>query len=159
MTVTYRSASSAATDAPLYIYFWASLEYHRMTPPTHSGAEDSVRLLLTRNLAHSFSCPWCQIHGISFERFPRPWQTVGPVSSPSYCADSSLDFFKEVRPLPELSRLWFACTVTSLAQTRPRSKPPPPIAHGISPRVPLCLESLFGPVQHEWLYRITPKII
>ena len=48
----------------------------------YDGAEDSFRFLLTKNPARSFSCPWWQVHGISFERFPWPWQTVGPVSGP-----------------------------------------------------------------------------
>ena len=52
--------------------FWASRDNHRMTPPSHSGAEDSVRLLLTKHSACFFSCLWCQVHGISFKRFPRP---------------------------------------------------------------------------------------
>ena len=42
-------------------------------PPTQGGAEGSVRLLLTKNLACSISCPNCQVRGISFERFPRPF--------------------------------------------------------------------------------------
>ena len=37
-----------------------------MTPPAYSAAEDSVRLLLTKNPARSFSYPWCQVHGILF---------------------------------------------------------------------------------------------
>ena len=31
---------------------------HRITPPAHSGAESSVRLLLTKNPARSYNCPW-----------------------------------------------------------------------------------------------------
>ena len=30
---------------------------------------------------------------------------------------------------------------------------------GVNPRVPLGPESHFGPVRHEWFYRIAPKII
>ena len=49
-----------------------------------------------------------------------------------------------------LRRPWFACKKgTSDEQTRP----------GKNPRVTLGLESHFGPVRHEWLYRIAPKII
>ena len=40
-----------------------------MTPPAHSGAEDIVRLLLTKNRpAPSVAL----VPSISFERFPRP---------------------------------------------------------------------------------------
>ena len=67
-----------------FFFFWANMEYHKMTPPAHGGAADSVRLLLTKNPSRSFRCPWCQVHGISLERLPRPWQTAGPVSGPSF---------------------------------------------------------------------------
>ena len=40
---------------------------------TVSTEWDSVRLLLTKNPARSFTFPWCQVHGISFERCPRPY--------------------------------------------------------------------------------------
>ena len=40
------------------------------------GPEGRVRLLLTKNPAVSFSYLNCQVHGNSFEWFPRPWQTV-----------------------------------------------------------------------------------
>ena len=40
--------------------------------PAPSGTKGSDILLLTKNPARSFSSPWCQIYGISFERFPRP---------------------------------------------------------------------------------------
>ena len=32
-----------------------------------------------------------------------------------------------------------------------------PSARGLSPRVPLGLESYLGPVRHVWLYRIAPR--
>ena len=35
-----------------------------------------------KNPTRYFSCPSCQLRGVSFERLPRPWQTVGPISSP-----------------------------------------------------------------------------
>ena len=52
--------------------------------------EGSVKVLLTKNSASSFSCPSCQSRGPSFKRFPRPWQTVGPVSGPFNGPESSL---------------------------------------------------------------------
>ena len=33
-----------------------------ITPPARGGAEDSVRLLLTKNPVCFFFCPWCHIH-------------------------------------------------------------------------------------------------
>ena len=33
------------------------------------------------------------------------------------------------------------------------------LPRGVNPRVPLGLEPQFGPVRHEWLYRIAPKIV
>ena len=38
-----------------YLFFWVSREYRQMTPPAHNGAEDSVRLLLTKIPVRSFS--------------------------------------------------------------------------------------------------------
>ena len=40
----------------------SGLGNHRITPPVQSGAESSVRLLLTKNPACSFSCP-CRYAG------------------------------------------------------------------------------------------------
>ena len=60
-------------------------------------------------------------------------------------------------PLPELRLPLFACTVTSDEQMRPGREPRP--AYGVNPRVLCSLESHFGPVSHEWLYRIARKII
>ena len=40
-----------------------------------------------------------------------------------------------------------------LTKTEPR-----PPAHGVNSCVPLDLESHFGPVWREWLYRIAPNI-
>ena len=81
----------------------------------------------------------------------------GQVTGPYHCADSSLAFFKEVGSSSVLRRRRFTFTVTSDEQTRLRSEPQLP-AHGVNRRVPLGLESHFGPVRHEWLYRIAPKI-
>ena len=126
-----------------------------MTLSAHSRAENSVRLLLTSNPARSFSYPRCQVNGISFERFRRLCQTVGPISGPFDSADLSFTLLKRWRPLPQLRCL--CCTVTSDEQTRPGNEPRHSV-HGVNPRVPLDLESHFGPIRHEWLYRIAPKI-
>ena len=80
--------------------FWANRENHQITSPVHCGAEDSVRLLITKN-------------SVSFERFLRLWQTVGPVAGPSQFADFSLAFLKRWGRFPELHRRRLACTVTS----------------------------------------------
>ena len=60
--------------------FFFSVQNPPLNPPAHGGAEGSVRLLLTRNSACSFSCPRCQVrgHGVSFQRFPQPWQYDTP---------------------------------------------------------------------------------
>ena len=64
-----------------YSFLWSGLgsfvflafrECHGMTPPAHGEEEDSVRLLLTENPRTVLGCSWCQVHGISFEQFPRP---------------------------------------------------------------------------------------
>ena len=49
-------------------FSWASRENFGMTGGViaQGGAEDSVRLILTKN------SPWCQVYGFSFEQFPRP---------------------------------------------------------------------------------------
>ena len=76
---------------------------------------------------------------------PWPWLTVGPISGPSHCTETSLAFFLKWGPLPVLHRFWFACTATSDEQTRPGNEPRP-TAHGVNPRVPLGLESHLGTV-------------
>ena len=138
-----------ALDYFCFIFCGENLQNVEFRPRWKTWAEGSVRLLLTKNPACSCNCPWW-VHGISFELFPRPWQTVGPISGPSRIADSSLTFLKEVGPLPELRRQWFACTGMSDEQTCPGSEPPMS-ARGVNPRVPFGLTSHLRPVKHEWL--------
>ena len=122
------------------------------------SSNDACRPWRSGRQCQTLSLPWCQVRGISFEWFPRPCQTVGPVSGPYPFADFGVAFFEEVGPLQELRRLWFACTVTFDEQTRPGSEPHS-LAHDLNPRVPLGLESHFRPGRHEWFYRLAPKII
>ena len=106
----------------------------------------------------SCNCPWYHVCGISFERFSRPWQKVGPLSGPSGVADSSLAFFKEVGSssgvTPSLVRLhmhvWWADASRKQTSTPVRRKPPCLAWSGVSPPVPARL---------EWLSRIAPRII
>ena len=77
-----------------------------MTNPAHGMLVVCGRQCQTstdKNPAWSCNSPWCQVHGISCERFPRPWQTVGPLSGPSRVTDSSLAFLKRWGPLPEFT--------------------------------------------------------
>ena len=118
-----------------------------MPPTVETWAEDSIRLLLTKNPACSCNCLWCQDHGISFERLPRPWQTVGS-RAPPMLLTTAQPFLKGQGPLPWLRCRWSAYTDTSDEQTRPGSEPL------TSARGVIHL----GPVRHEWLYRIAPRI-
>ena len=47
------------------------------------GAKRSVRLLLTQKTHPVSQFAPCKGRGISFERFPQTWQTVGPIRSNS----------------------------------------------------------------------------
>ena len=53
-----------------------------MTPPTHGGTEDSVRLLLTKNPARFFSCPSCQVRGYSLESSRGPGRQLARYRAP-----------------------------------------------------------------------------
>ena len=128
---------------------------HQMTPLTLGGAKGSVRLLLTKYPARSFSGPRCQVHYLIWTILAALVDSW-PVSGPSHCADLSIAFFKEVGSSSGLNRLWFTCTVRSDEQTRPGSESRPP-AHSVNSLVPLGLVSHFGPVRHEWLYLHSPK--
>ena len=112
------------------IFFFGPAASERVKS-SEKRAGDSVRLLLTINPACTCNCPWCQVHGIWLERFPRP--------------------------PPDWRRHWLACTGTSDEQPRPGSEPPPSV-HFANPRVPLGLVSYLEPVRHERLYRTTPRI-
>ena len=98
---------------------------------------------LTENPARSFSFPWCQDHGISFDRFTQPWQKLAHV------ADSSLGFSTELGSCSGLTpslvplhrHVWWTDasgkrTVTTCAQRKTR--------------IPLGLESHFMPVRRVW---------
>ena len=61
----------------LFFFEWC----HQLAPPAQGGSKGSVRLLLTKNPVRSFSCPICQVRGLSFERFPRPWQATWSVQN------------------------------------------------------------------------------
>ena len=119
-------------------------QYDDTRPRWKTWAGDSVRLLLTKNPAWSYNCPWYQVHGTWFKRFPRPWQTFGPILGPSWCADSSLAFFKEVGSsfgvIPSLVCLqgpvWWADTSRKGTST---------VRVWCNPRVPLSLASHLGP--------------
>ena len=67
-----------------FFFFWFE-ENHRITPATQNGAAGSVRLQLTKNPARSLNCPGCRVRGITFELFPRPRQTFGPLSAKYGC--------------------------------------------------------------------------
>ena len=54
----------------------------QITPFAQGGAAGSVKLLLTKNFARSFSCPDCQEHGLLFEQF---WQKQ---SLPEYMSNN-----------------------------------------------------------------------
>ena len=69
-------------------FFLECWENLRVTPPAQ--AEGSVRLLVTKKPLCSSSCPSCQVRSFLFERFSRLGQSVGPVSGPFLCAESSL---------------------------------------------------------------------
>ena len=131
------------------------VEWH-LPPTVHTWAENSVRLLLTKNPACSCSYPWCQVHGISFERFPRSdsWPDIALPILLTPAWPFVLNGGSSSEGMPSLVR----CTDTSDEQTRPGSEPRP-LGYGANPCVPLALESHFEPITHEWLYRIAPKII
>ena len=114
---------------------WPAAKIISMTIPAHGGKRKlspSVRLLPTKNPACSCNCPWCQFHSISFGRFPRPWQTVGPITGLLFC---SSDAYRK-----------------RTSTIRARRKPLRPSWSGIS----LCLSHVLSGM---WLYCIAPKII
>ena len=74
----------------ILLRFRSHEENHQIMPAAQGGMAGSVRFLLTKNPARSLNYPGCQGPGITFELFPPPWQTIGPVSGPFVCADYSL---------------------------------------------------------------------
>ena len=65
------------TEIAQCCFFGGGRENRQITPPGQGSTlrkEGSVRHPLTKNPARSFSCPGCQVCGLSFGRFPRPWQ-------------------------------------------------------------------------------------
>ena len=124
-----------------------------LNPPAHGGTEGSVRL--TKNLACSFLR--CRLNGSrSLGRQLGRYRAPPSLESAHWEGPDIQPFLKRWGPLSDLRRHWFAYTVTSDEQTRLGSEPRPH-ANGVSLRVALGLESDFGPVRHEWLYRITQR--
>ena len=121
-----------------------------MTPLSHDGAEDSVRLLPTKNPARSISCPWCQVHGISLERFQRPWQTVDPIWVPPIVLAQW-----EGPDTPSLVHLhkhvWWARVASRKRTSTLRARFKPPCSSSWS-------GSHIGPVAMSGSTCITPKI-
>ena len=108
-----------------------------MTPPAHGiyDTEDSVRLLLIKN-----SC------------FNIGSRGSGRQSGHSLVLTPAKPFKEEGSSFgvtPSLVRLHSHKRLGSV---------PPPRTHDVHPRVRLGLEPHFGPVKHEWLYRIALKI-
>ena len=60
--------------------FFLYRENHQITPFAQSGAAGSVRLLLTKNPLYAPTVVQVAgVRGVSFERSPRPRQTVSPI--------------------------------------------------------------------------------
>ena len=102
----------------LLLFFWAGKERHQMVPPDHSGAEDTVRLLLTKYPARSYTCPWCHVRRLVW-KVPRAlagsWALYRAVVS------SSRVTLSLVR-LP--SHIWWTdASRKQTSTTRPRHKP------------------------------------
>ena len=114
-----------------------------MTPPAHDGAEDSVRLLLTKNPGPLLQLPL--VPGRQF--LVAPGRQLARCRPPTVLTSAWL-FFKMAGSssgvTPSVVHLhchvWWA-KWTSTART-----------HGVNHRVPLGPVSHFGPVRHEWLY-------
>ena len=99
-------------------------------PPTHSGGEDSVRLLLTQNPARSFSSPGASYTVSHLNGSHSPDRQLAQYRAPPIVLTPA--FLKRWGSLLEWLRLWFTYIVTSDEQTRPESEPRPS-AHGVNP--------------------------
>ena len=125
---------------------WKTNFIWQLSPTVCTRAEDSVRLVLTKNSARSISCPSWQVHGISFEQFVRPWQTVAPDIGPLPLLNEMESSSGVTSSLVRLQRhVWWANTSRKRTSTA-RRKPPCPAWSGIS--LWAC---------HEWRYCIAPK--
>ena len=119
-------------------FFWIGRENRQMSPTVKRKTESW--LLLTIKV---------QVHGISFERCSRPWQTVDPIPGPSSVLTPSwpLRWFLEVSPAsritPLLVRLhkhvWWADASRKRTST---------VKARVNPRAPNGLESHFEPDRH-----------
>ena len=49
----------------VHVFLFLGHGENHQIPLAQGAAEDSVRLLLTKNLTHSLSCPGCQMRGLT----------------------------------------------------------------------------------------------
>ena len=89
----------------------------------------SGRQRQTKTLAHSFSCASCQVHGLSFGRFPRPCKTVGPISGPFNICGQLLEARGEHNaPLTQVWSCLFALQATRCSLSLSLSSSSQPVA-------------------------------
>ena len=61
-----------------FFFLFGYRENHQITPVAQGKVVGSVRLLLTKTLYAPSVAQIAEVHGVSFERIPRPRLTVGP---------------------------------------------------------------------------------